>query len=240
MPSLAGRELQRNAVTEIEVGNKARREPHQAPARRPGRTFHLVTWLVELGQDAQLPGVSSFPPAPSLSRSQIYAAFAGEGSSLDISGALLIRGHQHCDTTLLVEHRVPRCTSRELFKAVLDNEARGVFQGKIIVSPGAQKTDGKQMAQALLLSETASSTPSRSLRSSPTTWCAAMARPRPDRRGSAVLPAIPRHSGGRGPRAADPGLCRRGDRARSSMRAYARHCPGRRPTGSASASTDGG
>jgi len=72
-----------------------------------------------------------------------------------VSGALLMRGHQHCDTTLLVEHRVPRCVSRELFKAVLDNEARVVIQGKIIVSPGAQKTDGKQMAQALLLSETA-------------------------------------------------------------------------------------
>ena len=96
-----------------------------------------------------------FSTGAALSRSQIYAAFTGEGSSLDVSGALLMRGHQHCDTTLLVEHRVPRCTSRELFKAVLDNEARGVFQGKIIVSPGAQKTDGKQMAQALLLSETA-------------------------------------------------------------------------------------
>jgi Fe-S cluster assembly scaffold protein SufB len=66
-----------------------------------------------------------------------------------------LRGKQHCDTTLIVEHRVPACESRELFKAVLDNEARGIFQGKIIVSPGAQKTDGKQMAQALLLSETA-------------------------------------------------------------------------------------
>jgi Fe-S cluster assembly protein SufD len=66
-----------------------------------------------------------------------------------------MRGRQHCDTTLLVEHAVPRCTSRELFKVVLDDEARGVFQGKIIVSPGAQKTDGKQMAGALLLSETA-------------------------------------------------------------------------------------
>ena len=66
-----------------------------------------------------------------------------------------MRGRQHCDTTLLVEHAVPRCTSRELFKAVLDGEARGVFQGKIIVAPDAQKTDGKQMAQALLLSETA-------------------------------------------------------------------------------------
>jgi Fe-S cluster assembly protein SufD len=50
---------------------------------------------------------------------------------------------------------VPACTSRELFKLVLDDEARGIFQGKVVVLPDAQKTDGKQMAQALLLSETA-------------------------------------------------------------------------------------
>ena len=54
-----------------------------------------------------------------------------------------------------IEHRVPHCSSRELFKVVLDDEARGIFQGKIIVSPNAQKTDGKQMAGALLLSESA-------------------------------------------------------------------------------------
>jgi Fe-S cluster assembly protein SufD len=150
---LGGRELQRNTVTEISVGTKASVN-HIKLQREDAETFHLVTWLVELGQDARYQAFQ-FSTGASLSRSQIYAAFAGEGSSLDISGALLIRGHQHCDTTLLVEHRVPRGTSRELFKAVLDNEARGVFQGKIIVSPGAQKTDGKQMAQALLLSETA-------------------------------------------------------------------------------------
>jgi Fe-S cluster assembly protein SufD len=66
-----------------------------------------------------------------------------------------MRGRQHCDTTLVVDHLVPACASRELFKAVLDDEARGVFQGKIVVSSGAQKTDGKQMSQALLLSEAA-------------------------------------------------------------------------------------
>jgi len=149
--SLGGRELQRNAVTEVEVGNKAGLN-HIKLQREEEAAFHLVTWLVKLDADANY---KAFSTGAALSRSQIYAAFTGEGSSLDVSGALLMRDHQHCDTTLLVEHRVPRCTSRELFKAVLDNEARGVFQGKIIVSPGAQKTDGKQMAQALLLSETA-------------------------------------------------------------------------------------
>ena len=99
--------------------------------------------------------LSNSPPVPRFPAARIHAAFEGEGSSLNVSGALLMRDRQHCDTTLVIEHQVPRCTSRELFKAVLDNEARGVFQGKIIVSPGAQKTDGKQMAQALLLSESA-------------------------------------------------------------------------------------
>jgi Fe-S cluster assembly protein SufD len=150
---LGGAEHQRNAVTEIEIGNKSSLN-HIKLQREDDTAFHLVTWLVKLDADANYRAFQ-FSTGAALSRSQIYAAFTGEGSTLDVSGALLMRGHQHCDTTLLVEHRVPRCTSRELFKAVLDNEARGVFQGKIIVSPGAQKTDGKQMAQALLLSETA-------------------------------------------------------------------------------------
>ena len=62
---------------------------------------------------------------------------------------------EHIDTTLVVDHAVPSCTSRELFKGVLDGQSRGVFQGKIVVRPDAQKTDGKQMSQALMLSEDA-------------------------------------------------------------------------------------
>lgn len=151
--SLGGREVQRNAVTEVEVGAKASLI-HVKVQREAEEAFHIGTWLVKLGTDARYQAFQ-FSTGAVLSRNQIYASFTGEGSALDVSGALLMRGHQHCDTTLVVEHRVPRCSSRELFKAVLDNEARGVFQGKIIVSPGAQKTDGKQMAQALLLSESA-------------------------------------------------------------------------------------
>jgi FeS assembly protein SufD len=151
--SLGKTEIQRNAVTEVEVGNKASLT-HVKVQRESEAALHLVSWLVKLDTDANYK-VFQFSTGAVLSRSQIYAGFDGEGSALDISGALLMRRHQHCDTTLVIEHRVPRCTSRELFKVVLDDEARGVFQGKIIVSPGAQKTDGKQMAQALLLSETA-------------------------------------------------------------------------------------
>ena len=88
-------------------------------------------------------------------RNSLFALFQGEGSKVDISGAFLGHGNEHIDTTLVVDHAVPRCESRELFKGVLADRSRGVFQGKVIVRPNAQKTDGKQMAQALMLSEDA-------------------------------------------------------------------------------------
>jgi FeS assembly protein SufD len=149
--SLGIRGLQRNAATEIRVGPKAALK-HLKFQRERDDALHLSTWLVELAAESRYEAFQ-FSTGAALSRNQIYAAFVGENAALDVSGAFLMRGRQHCDTTMLVEHRVPHCTSRELFKAVLDDEARGVFQGKIIVSPGAQKTDGKQMSGALLLSE---------------------------------------------------------------------------------------
>jgi len=87
-----------------------------------------------------------------LARSNVFATFAGGGAKLDISGLFLACGAEHIDTTLVVDHAVPGCVSRELFKGVLADRARGVFQGKVIVRPAAQKSDGKQMAQALMLS----------------------------------------------------------------------------------------
>jgi FeS assembly protein SufD len=143
--------LQRNAVTELRLGGKAALK-HIKLQRDGDDALHLSTWLVELGTDARYDAFQ-FSTGASVARNQVYLRFVGEGAAADLSGAFLLRGHQHGDTTLLVEHRVPHCTSRELFKGVLDGESRGVFQGKIIVSPGAQKTDGKQMSGALLLSE---------------------------------------------------------------------------------------
>jgi Fe-S cluster assembly protein SufD len=67
----------------------------------------------------------------------------------------MIGGRQHADTTLLIDHALPGANTRVLVKNVVDDEARGVFQGKIIVEPGAQKTDAKMMSKALLLSDTA-------------------------------------------------------------------------------------
>ena len=124
-----------------------------------GASSHLSRWVAKVGADASYRAfqltAGQLTANPGLARHDISVEMAGANSKLDISGAFLARGTQHIDTTLVVDHTVPHCESRELFKGVLDGRARGVFQGKIIVRPGADKTDGKQMARALLLSEDA-------------------------------------------------------------------------------------
>jgi Fe-S cluster assembly protein SufD len=77
----------------------------------------------------------------------------GEHSTAQINGAAMLKARQHADSTLVVTHAVPHCTSREMFRTVIDDEATGVFQGKIIVEPHAQKTDGRMMSAALLLAD---------------------------------------------------------------------------------------
>jgi Fe-S cluster assembly protein SufD len=140
-----------NTLTDLAVGDGAA-VTHVKAARVPAQT-HLATWQVSIGAEAQYRGFQQ-TESPALARNQIFVTFTGEAAKLDLSGAFLARGSEHIDTTLVVDHATPGCESRELFKGVLDGEARGVFQGKIIVRQIAQKTDGKQMAQVLMLSET--------------------------------------------------------------------------------------
>jgi Fe-S cluster assembly protein SufD len=89
------------------------------------------------------------------SRYQGFVTLAGEGTDLSVNGINLLKDKQHGDTTLVVDHAVPHCTSREVFRAVVDDRGHSVFQGRIIVRPDAQKTDGKMMTRALLLSDEA-------------------------------------------------------------------------------------
>ena len=141
---------QTNALTELTVGNAASLA-HIKVATGSGGGVHLANWNISLGADANYRGFQ-YTSGQGLTRNQITAVYAGEGGKFDLSGVFLARGSEHVDTTLVVDHAVPRCESRELFKGVLDDRARGVFQGKVIVRPDAQKTNGKQMAQALMLS----------------------------------------------------------------------------------------
>jgi Fe-S cluster assembly protein SufD len=79
--------------------------------------------------------------------------FDGADAKAALRGVSLLRGREHADTTLFVEHCATGCEGRENFRYILDDEAVGVFQGKIHVAPGAQKTDGNMLCKALLLTD---------------------------------------------------------------------------------------
>ena len=90
-----------------------------------------------------------------LSRYQMFIRCAGSGGRVDTNGVNLLNGQQHGDTTLFMDHAVQGCPSRENFRAVIDDRARSVFQGRILVRREAQQTDAKMMTRALLLSDEA-------------------------------------------------------------------------------------
>ena len=142
---------QSNTVVDVSLGDAAELVHLLVGIEGPAAT-HLETVVARLGAATSLRSFQ-LSVGTGLARNQTFVTFDGEGAKLDISGVMLASGRQHIDTTLVIDHAVPACESRELFKAVLDDTARAVFQGKVIVRPDAQKTDGKQMAKALMLSE---------------------------------------------------------------------------------------
>lgn len=141
---------QANSATEVTAADEAELT-HIKCVIDGGEITHLSNWLAELGKDTTYNGFQ-FTMGALMARNGINVTYGGTGGKLDMSGAFLARGNEHVDSTLVVDHAVPECESRELFKGVLANRGRGIFQGKVIVRRDAQKTDGKQMAQALMLS----------------------------------------------------------------------------------------
>jgi Fe-S cluster assembly protein SufD len=116
--------------------------------------FNISSAVFTLGAHAHL-NTFGMASGAAVSRYQATIAFAGEHSRVETNGVNLLNGRQHADTTLFMDHAVPHCASREVFRAVADDRAHSVFQGRIIVRPHAQKTDAKMMTRALLLSEDA-------------------------------------------------------------------------------------
>lgn len=142
-----------NSLTEARLGRGARLDRIKVEAEG-SQAIHLANFHAEVGEGASLRDFTLTTGGRAI-RQQGFVTLAGEGADVKISGAYLLGGSQHADTRLLVDHAVPHGTSRELFKCVMDGNARGIFQGKVVVRPGAQKTDGKQSSHGLLLSETA-------------------------------------------------------------------------------------
>ena len=147
------REDQVNAVLELKVGDDAHVDHVKITGEGAG-AMHVFTLMAAVGAHARF-NEFLFTTGGSVVRNQAFVHFGGEGTIASIRGANLLKGRQHADTTLVVDHAVANCTSREVFKSVLDEEARNVFQGKITVRPHAQKTDAKMSTHALLLSDKA-------------------------------------------------------------------------------------
>jgi Fe-S cluster assembly protein SufD len=146
----AADEAQTSAVTELAVGAGANLT-HVKCTAESGSAVQLTHWIVDVGAGADYRAFQ-LTSGTAVARNGIDVTFKGQDARIDLSGAFLAREAQHVDSTLVVDHAVPACVSRELFKGVLEDTARGVFQGKVIVRPDAQKSDGKQMAQVLMLS----------------------------------------------------------------------------------------
>ncbi len=142
-----------DTVSELFIGDGAALDHVRLQAEGAAAT-HLGTLVADLGRDARYDAFVLTLGA-ALSRLTVYGRFGGRGGHLGVRGASLLSDKCHADVTLFVDHAVAGCESRELFKTVLADSARGVFQGKIIVRPDAQKTDGRMMSQALLLSDDA-------------------------------------------------------------------------------------
>lgn len=142
-----------NSVTEIALAPGAILE-HTKLQIESGETAHVHTLAVRQGRDSRFTS-HNVALGAAFARTDLQVALAGEGAECHLYGLYVGRGRQHLDNNTVIDHLMPHGTSRELYKGVLDGSARGVFHGKIIVRPGAQKTDALQTNKNLILSREA-------------------------------------------------------------------------------------
>ncbi len=143
-PSLA------NLVTEVTVGEGAALNHYKLCDEAPS-AFHLSMTQVVLDSRSAYDGFV-LSVGGRLARHELRLRLDGEGVDCRVNGAYVIAGDQHVDNTIFVDHAAPGGRSRQIYKGVLDDTARGVFQGKILVRRHAQQTDGHQLNRALMLS----------------------------------------------------------------------------------------
>lgn len=146
-------DYQVNTALRMIAGDRSRLD-HIKITSEGAAALHIATLLAEIGAGAAYREFG-FTTGGAVVRNQLFLRLAGEGTTASVHQASLLAGRQHADTTLTVDHAATGSQSREVFKAVVDDEARAVFQGRITVQPGAQQTDARMMARALLLSDDA-------------------------------------------------------------------------------------
>lgn len=142
-----------NAVTELAVKDEGHLRRYVLQSEG-AQSLHVETVHAEVGRNATLEAFG-LARGSRLARSETCIRLDGPGARCVLVGAYVCRRKQVCDNTTLVEHRAPNTTCREVFKGVLDDAARGVFQGCIVVHRDARNADGHQLSKALLLSDAA-------------------------------------------------------------------------------------
>lgn len=151
--ALGGASYFTNAVTDIVVGDGATLEHHKLQQESQA-AFHIAT--VNVAQAAKSRFISSsFVFGARLARTGITVKLLAEDACCTLDGLYLTDGRQHVDHHTWVDHQKPRCTSRELYKGILNGASRAVFNGRVVVHPDAQGSDALQTNHNLLLSENA-------------------------------------------------------------------------------------
>jgi len=139
-----------NAVTEVFAADRAEVD-HYKIQRESAAAFHFQTVEAQLGANAVFSN-HAVTLGSALGRNDIRGKLTGEGGEAICNGLYLLNGKQHFDTHLFMDHAVPNCNSHELYKGILDEKARAVFCGRILVQQDAQQTDAVQNNKNLLLS----------------------------------------------------------------------------------------
>ena len=140
-----------NCVAEIELSSNATVHHYKMQNDHEEAT-HIAASEVRLADGANYENFIVTIGAK-LSRNEINAKIIGTNADCRLLGIYLLNGKQHGDHTTSIDHAAPDSTSHEIYKGVLDDNARGVFQGKILVRKDSQRTNGYQLNQALLLSK---------------------------------------------------------------------------------------
>ncbi len=142
-----------NPVFEVQVATGATLS--HVRIQREGRSGFQLSTVLAAVQGGGTYDNFTLNAGAKLVRNEIHTALLGPKAACHMNGAQLAGDGQHADTTTYLDHAAPDCASRQTYKTVLAGKSRGVFQGKILVRQVAQRTDGYQMNQALLLSEDA-------------------------------------------------------------------------------------
>jgi Fe-S cluster assembly protein SufD len=139
-----------NTVTEVSLDDGSKLSHYKVQAENRD-AIHIGTSHVLVNKDATYESFT-LSIGGRLSRNEVLVNLEAPGAYAGVHGGYLMRGNEHCDNTTVIEHLAPNTTSREIFKGVLDDQSRAVFQGRIVVHKDAQRTDGHQLCKTLLLS----------------------------------------------------------------------------------------